>query len=67
MTSKRPRCTNFSPGEEKTLVALAIKHSSVLESKKSDHDVWEAKTAAWSQIQKQFIASTGNVRAVSRN
>lgn len=67
ITPKRPRCTNFSPGEENTLVALAVKHASILESRKSDHDVWEAKTEAWSHIQKLFIASTANVRDVSRN
>jgi len=44
ITPKQPRCTIFSPGEENTLMALAIKHTSVLESRKSDHDVWEAKT-----------------------
>ncbi|CAI6343200.1 unnamed protein product [Macrosiphum euphorbiae] len=64
LTPKRPRCTNFTPGEENTLVALAVKHASVLESRKSDQDVWVAKTEAWSQIQKQFIAATGNVRDV---
>ncbi|XP_029348347.1 uncharacterized protein LOC115034933 [Acyrthosiphon pisum] len=63
-TPKRPRCTNFTPGEENTLVALAVKHATVLECRKSDHDVWGAKTEAWSQIQKQFIASTGKVRDV---
>lgn len=64
---KRARCTNFSAIEENTLVALAVKHSSVLECKKSDHDIWESKNAAWRQIQEEFIAATGNNREVSRS
>lgn len=67
ITPKRPRCTNFSPNEENTLVAFAVKHASVLESKKSDRDVCEAKKKAWSQIHKQFVAATDSVREVNRN
>lgn len=64
---KRARCINFSAFEENTLVDLAVKHSSVLECKKSDHDVWEAKNTTWKQIQADFVAATGNNRDVSRN
>lgn len=65
--SKRARCSNFSAFEKITLVDLAVKHSSVLECKKSDHDVWEAKNTSWKQIQANFVAATGNNRDVSRN
>ncbi|XP_022161484.1 uncharacterized protein LOC111027418 [Myzus persicae] len=61
---KRPRCTNFSATEENTLVELAAKYSSVLECKKSDHDVWQSKIAIWMKIQEQFTATTGSLREV---
>lgn len=67
LCKKRARCTNFSATEKNTLVTLAVKHFSVLECKKLDHDVWESKNVAWRQIQEDFIAATGNNREVSRS
>lgn len=61
--NKRPRCSNFSATEENTLVELAAKHASVLECKKSDHDIWQAKNVVWKKIQDQFTVTTGSKRS----
>lgn len=63
-STKRIRCSNFTAFEVTTLVSLGVKHSKVLECKKSDHNIWEAKTNVWKQIQEKFTAATANNREV---
>jgi len=65
--SKRPRSSNFSATEEKTLIELATKYANVLECKNSDNDVWQSKNSVWKKIQADFTATTGILREVSRN
>lgn len=56
---KRERQANFTFSEEKLLVELVLKYSSIIENKETDSEEWKKKSETWELIDSAMVVSSG--------
>lgn len=63
----RERSVNYSREETEVLISLVEKNKHVIENKKSNAIIWQAKEKAWNNIESEYNSIVGGVYRDAKN